>query len=341
MIKFFRKIRQQLLSENKFSKYLIYALGEIVLVVIGILIALGLNDYNAKVKSQDRLTGLLKEVRTELAVNINRSTPLLQWYSERDSLISMIMSDTLAKEVYATDMNIRKVIEYYDTYEVKSNAFDRLMANNSSMPAQYDTLIDDLKTIYVSEWEIVKSLNKSVEAVVLENNDRIKKTKSWYSDWVYSSGITEEATEMMFSDSIYRNYVAEYWLIGVSNHAGFIQLLRSDAYIVYLELSNELGLPDKVGPALMKIFNTSNCPGKYVFENDTISISEKDGRLLFQFPNRDVEELLPFDESQFIPSKTFAFCRLTKDENGQVNGLTFRTGSYNKTFQKQNYSRKQ
>ena len=43
MIKFFRKIRHKLLSENKFSKYIIYAIGEIVLVVFGILIALQLN----------------------------------------------------------------------------------------------------------------------------------------------------------------------------------------------------------------------------------------------------------------------------------------------------------
>ena len=53
MIKFFRKIRQQLLNENlsagqagKFSKYLIYAIGDIVLVVIGILIALQINNWN-------------------------------------------------------------------------------------------------------------------------------------------------------------------------------------------------------------------------------------------------------------------------------------------------------
>ena len=46
MIKFFRKIRQKLLLENKFSRYLIYAVGEIVLVVIGILIALQINNYN-------------------------------------------------------------------------------------------------------------------------------------------------------------------------------------------------------------------------------------------------------------------------------------------------------
>lgn len=46
MIKFFRGIRQQLLSENQLGKYLLYAIGEIVLVVIGILIALQINSWN-------------------------------------------------------------------------------------------------------------------------------------------------------------------------------------------------------------------------------------------------------------------------------------------------------
>ena len=48
MIKFFRKIRQRLLTENKFSKYLLYAIGEIILVVLGILIALQINLWNQK-----------------------------------------------------------------------------------------------------------------------------------------------------------------------------------------------------------------------------------------------------------------------------------------------------
>ena len=52
MIKFFRKIRQKLLSENKFSKYLIYAIGEVVLVVIGILLALSVNTWNENRKQE-------------------------------------------------------------------------------------------------------------------------------------------------------------------------------------------------------------------------------------------------------------------------------------------------
>lgn len=50
MIKFFRKIRKKLLSENKFRKYLYYAIGEIALVMIGILLALQVNNWNKNSK---------------------------------------------------------------------------------------------------------------------------------------------------------------------------------------------------------------------------------------------------------------------------------------------------
>jgi len=46
MIKFFRRIRQKLIMENKIGKYFKYAIGEIILVVIGILIALQVSNFN-------------------------------------------------------------------------------------------------------------------------------------------------------------------------------------------------------------------------------------------------------------------------------------------------------
>ncbi|WP_424302616.1 DUF6090 family protein [Eudoraea sp.] len=59
IIKFFRRIRQQLLTENppivragKFSKYFLYAIGEIILLVIGILIALQINKWNEQHKER-------------------------------------------------------------------------------------------------------------------------------------------------------------------------------------------------------------------------------------------------------------------------------------------------
>jgi hypothetical protein len=70
MIKFFRKIRQKSLSENKFGKYITYAIGEIVLVVIGILIALQINNLNEKqklvIKTKDYYVLLLDDLKSDI-----------------------------------------------------------------------------------------------------------------------------------------------------------------------------------------------------------------------------------------------------------------------------------
>ena len=55
MISYFRKLRQRLLAESQLSKYLLYALGEIMLVVIGILIALQVDNWNEERLNQERL----------------------------------------------------------------------------------------------------------------------------------------------------------------------------------------------------------------------------------------------------------------------------------------------
>ncbi|MET1258285.1 DUF6090 family protein [Flagellimonas sp. DF-77] len=69
MIKFFRHIRQRLLGQNQFSKYLFYALGEIVLVVIGILLALQINNWNEKQKIDATKQKTMGLIAKELAAN--------------------------------------------------------------------------------------------------------------------------------------------------------------------------------------------------------------------------------------------------------------------------------
>jgi hypothetical protein len=69
MIKFFRKIRQNLLSEGKTGKYLKYSIGEIVLVVIGILIALSINNWNQNRVNEQKEKLLLLELHDEFVKN--------------------------------------------------------------------------------------------------------------------------------------------------------------------------------------------------------------------------------------------------------------------------------
>lgn len=72
MLRFFRQIRKRLLTDNKFSKYLLYAVGEILLVVVGILIALQVNNWNEQRKDRATEQKVLNALHEDLEVNINR-----------------------------------------------------------------------------------------------------------------------------------------------------------------------------------------------------------------------------------------------------------------------------
>lgn len=69
MIKFFRHIRQNLIMENKTSKYFKYAIGEILLVVVGILIALQINNWNEKRVTLNHNTIILNNLISEFESN--------------------------------------------------------------------------------------------------------------------------------------------------------------------------------------------------------------------------------------------------------------------------------
>ncbi|WP_053970354.1 DUF6090 family protein [Mangrovimonas sp. ST2L15] len=110
MIKFFRKIRQNLLSEGKTGKYFKYAFGEIVLVVIGILIALSLNNWNEKRKSNN----LLKIYEANIITELNQD------------LFDLNKADSLV------DVRMKSIDNYFEYYNSESANMDTLVKKRNS-----------------------------------------------------------------------------------------------------------------------------------------------------------------------------------------------------------------
>ena len=107
MIKIFRKIRQKLLTENKFSKYLIYAIGEILLVVIGILIALQLNNLN-----EDRKIEVIRQgYYHQLLEDLNKD----KIYIEK----TISHFDSINNDINA----------YYETFKVPNLSIEQVLTN--------------------------------------------------------------------------------------------------------------------------------------------------------------------------------------------------------------------
>ena len=104
MIRFFRKIRYNLMEQNKTGKYLKYAIGEILLVVIGILIALSINNWNG-----DRMeVRMEKQYYQKLNVNFRADTTSLGSYIDFQTN-RMVQIDSCLS--YCT-INLKKIGTY-------------------------------------------------------------------------------------------------------------------------------------------------------------------------------------------------------------------------------------
>jgi len=130
MIKFFRNIRKKLLTEGKTNNYLKYAIGEIILVVIGILIALQINNWNQNRIENNRARTLLKNMVQDLATDtlvLNRNIANYEFQSNNcikllnDSLFVNTKADSL---YYMLPLNQAGLL-------LTTQAFDKI--NNASL----------------------------------------------------------------------------------------------------------------------------------------------------------------------------------------------------------------
>ena len=91
MITFFRHIRKELMEKNKVTRYLLYALGEIILVVIGILIALGINNVSEANKNRAQERVILEDLRTEYDQNKEQLAEVMAEYERQFELLQELL----------------------------------------------------------------------------------------------------------------------------------------------------------------------------------------------------------------------------------------------------------
>ncbi len=151
MLKFFRKIRQKMLSENKFSKYLLYAIDEILLVVVGILIALQINNWNEAVKTQAQELKLLKQLKIDLSENHKELTEL----KERITINSSAMDTAvvqLQQKSYYKSFDILITLIHRKSYFNNSNSGYKLIGNGLAPIISNDSILNGVLQLYEKDF---------------------------------------------------------------------------------------------------------------------------------------------------------------------------------------------
>ena len=239
MIKFFSKIRQRLLTENKFSKYLLYAIGEIALVMIGILLALQVNNWNEEKKQLQIANSYLKNLHSDFKQNEDRMSNVFESLEGNKramkSLANFIDNGFIAYN--GTNRFLKPLTEEF------------LMENITTNRNRFIPIIDTLSLVYnlnragflinydllLPTWdEIISSGNVRL----IENKDLrkgIKNMKFWVSEIqeIESNLVTPVIREFQkkranyFDTSKFSNFLSEE---GLTDGEAFIDIngLRTD-----------------------------------------------------------------------------------------------------------------
>jgi hypothetical protein len=128
MIKFFRHIRKKLIGENRFSKYLLYAIGEIILVVIGILIALYVNEWNQKRLLKHEEQKSLKFLHAEFEGNLQKFDYKYNLQKVRKNAIHKILFEDLSDTQISDLDSLYKMSFYSWTFVPSFSTYNSLVS---------------------------------------------------------------------------------------------------------------------------------------------------------------------------------------------------------------------
>jgi len=157
MIKFFRNIRQNLLNEGKTSKYLKYAIGEIILVVIGILIALQINNWN-------------NERQTKIETEAKRQSNLREIYHDLQK--DVIVLDTIINQLERQKEASKYILEILESDD--KHVSDSLEFVQNQFIAANTVAVDRTK----NTWD---NLNSSGQLLALKEQELNTKLFEYYS----------------------------------------------------------------------------------------------------------------------------------------------------------------
>lgn len=182
MIKFFRRIRQNMIAENKASKYILYAIGEIVLVVIGILIALSINNNNEDKKARKLEVKYLKNLQTDIGLELKNNDSMINYRLLTAEAASKLLNfkplenatDILNLEITINQVYARK------TFIPTNNTYKELLSSGNLNYITNDSIKEylmELDKMYVqidnSEYHMYREYEEYLYNTSVENAEML------------------------------------------------------------------------------------------------------------------------------------------------------------------------
>ena len=290
MIKFFRQIRRDLMEKNKTGiseqrvrtgKYLKYAIGEIILVVIGILIALSINNWNEEKRNKKKIITIFKDVQEDLLNDINEISNFLEWAEINDTLSQKIISGEIKKDDYTNNAN-NDLFEF-GTFAypivISNHSFLLLTENKNLIPAEYKDVLKDLSSLYEEDKQFLDQGQTDFKNFT-NNYKNFIFSQPWDITFNNSKKVSDSVLKFYLSNThkskirLFNNYLETVYV--------YAERIKNKAVTNYLILNEMVGqnnkLPNEIKNHLVGSLKPStNYTGTFYHKSEENSIDRITG----------------------------------------------------------------
>ncbi|WP_405301683.1 hypothetical protein [Kordia sp.] len=223
------------MANKNIKKYFKYALGEIILVVIGILIAVGINNWN----QQRQLNSANVELRRNVIKQLEKDILEIKKYeSDLDTLQNHYLH-FLDKE---HDKNKLKPGDIVGTLLFKLNKMDsdthliEMIDNATLNESKASEKLLNLNSVYKLYLDEIKSVEELIFSTITDNLKEIERTQHWYADFITDLVCNDDCYEYLKNDTLHKARMASLRFLYVNGYGEIISALKNDLINYKLDL---------------------------------------------------------------------------------------------------------
>lgn len=210
MIKFFRHIRKDLVEKTKTSKYLKYAIGEIILVVFGILIALQINNWNETQKKQNELKSVYKLIKLDLQKDIITIHKVLDIMKPKEKYFNQVLYQKLDFQAYKNCKPCQRIIMGYPDFKLQNKGLNQLSAFHKDLNDKQTQLNDDINNFYDLILVEIEIDEHEISLDFSNNYMYWKENTNWLADFMLEIN-EDDFINYALNAQDYRNRVANFY----------------------------------------------------------------------------------------------------------------------------------
>jgi hypothetical protein len=217
-----------------------YGIGEILLVTIGILIAVKINNINESRKEGEELQTIYKSIEHDLIRDTIRLTEMNGNSDFIDSLVQIVFAgktpsyDTINEDNFMACFSCNSLFSTYDKFTANTAGLAALKEFENKSNVHRDSLTLKILEFYSGRVELMNDLQTKAGDLALENIRSLEKYE-WYSDFA-TGAFNKEAVKYFLTSSEYKNKLTTYHLLNIQNLSSYLKAYKMDARILLEEM---------------------------------------------------------------------------------------------------------